>query len=160
LAGGGDHLTIRLNSATQHVSGLSSLLRTLQAAVRDAAQKTEAGAKMLAAQPAPVMGVTVRGGAGRPLELAFHFSGPDGIAIAELDAAAFGAFMSELAAALKITPQRTLWATPLRPLIRSAGDNERMRLFLEDMSRIGGVEISWGGRMVALSEGRVESTSG
>ena len=150
-------LSVRIGSSSLHVSTLSSLLRTLQAAVRDATQGSEAGKRMLAAQPAPVLVVDTVAAAGGPVTLSFRFTGPDGETLHELNSAAFGAFMSGLEAALKVTPQRAMWGRPLRPLVRSAAENERLRLFLEDFVRLGAVTISVGGRRIVIAEGRVES---
>ncbi len=114
---------------------------------------------MLAAQPAPVLEVRVEP-AGAGMTLSFSFTGPDRAVLDELNATAFGAFMSELAAALKVTPQRTLWGTPVRPLVRSAPENERLRLFLDDFVRLGDVTVSAGGGKITVSEGRVEAGEG
>jgi hypothetical protein len=151
-------LTLTTGSSSLHVSALSSLLRTLQAAVRDAAHGAEAGARLLAAQPPPVLEVSVTGVAGEGLTLSFGFLGPDGAPQAELDAVAFPAFMSGLAAALRVSPQRTLWGTPVRPITHTTAENERMRLFLEDLVRLRDVTVSAGERTITISEGRVEAT--
>lgn len=137
-----------------HVSGLSSLLRTFQAAVRDAAHETDAG-RMLSVQPPPVLALRFAHGPGLSIE--FGFVDQAGGGLPDLDRAAFGAFMDALAAALKITPQRSLWGTPARPLVRSAGENERLKLFLEDLLRMGDVQVSCRGRSVAIRDGRIEA---
>lgn len=149
-------LTLGIGSAGLHVSTLSSLLRTLQAAVRDATQGSEAGRRLLAAQPAPVLTVEIPATAGGPLLLSFSFTGPEGGTLHELNTTAFGAFLSGLEAALQVTPQQTMWGRPVRPLIRSAAENERLRLFLEDLVRLGDVTISAGARQIVIREGRVE----
>ncbi len=158
MAGTDNVLTLSVSRATQHVSALSSLLRTLQAAVRDSAQGTAAGQRLLSGQPAPVLEVAVSSGAGSPLTLSFEFNGPGHEPIEELNDAAFGAFMTELATALNVSSQRMLWGTPVRPLARSPVENERMRLFLEDLARIGDVVVSAGGRKITIKDGKVEAT--
>ena len=160
MAEGESHLVLRIESPIHHVSGLSSLLRTLQAAVRDVGQRTDTGARMLQAQPAPMLVVDVESDGRGPLTLSFRFVAPDGATLHELNAAAFGVFMAELAAALKVTPQRSLWGTPVRPLRRSAAENDRLRLFLEDLARLGDVTVSAAGRRIVLSEGKVEAAQG
>lgn len=150
-------LSVRIRASSLHVSTLSSLLRTLQAAVRDAAQGSEAGKRMLAAQPAPVLAVDTAAAAGGPVTLSFRFTDADGGTLHELNGAAFGAFMSGLEAALKVSPQRAMWGRPVRPLVRSAAESERLRLFLEDLVRLGDVTISAGRRQIVIAEGRVES---
>jgi hypothetical protein len=152
----GVELTLHVSSAKQHVSLMSSLLRTLQAAVRDAAQDSEEGRRLLSAQPAPALSVAIATGADSQMTLAFRFEGPAGEHIPGLNETAFGAFMSELAAALKVTPQRTLWGTPVRPLVRSAAEKERLKIFLEDLVRLGDVTVSAGSQRIVISDGRID----
>ncbi|MSQ08680.1 MAG: hypothetical protein EXR57_01835 [Dehalococcoidia bacterium] len=156
MTGSDSRLVLQTGSPRLYVSAFSSLLRTFQAAVRDVGSTTETGKRLLAAQPPPVLEVRVEP-AGAGMTLSFSFTGPDLAVLDELNAAAFGGFMSELAAALKITPQRTLWGTPVRPLVRSAPENERLRLFLDDFVRLGDVTVSAGGRKITVSGGRAEA---
>ena len=151
-------LLLALASPVQQVSLLSSLLRTLQAAVRDAAQGTEQGKKLFAGQRQPILTVTAASDGGQ-LTLSFAFSGeakPD--ELDELGRATFRVFMSEAGLMLKAGPQRTLWGTPARPIAKASAENERMTLFLADLVRLGDVTLTRGGQAIAISDGKVEAS--
>ncbi len=153
----GSPLVLVISSPVQQVSLLSSLLRTLQAAVRDCAQNTEAGRSAFSGQDAPVL-VAATETEDSGLRIAFSFRGPSGSELGEFDRVAFSAFIADMASALKTSPQRTLWGTPVRPLVRASDEGERMRLFLEDLVRLGDVTVAAGENKLVISGGKVEAS--
>ncbi len=161
-------LTLRLGAASQSVSALSSLLRTLQAAAREAAQQTAEGAAAFASGPPPVMTVRLRPGAeASGPELMFAFStGDDGSVVHSVSDAAFGALLDALGELLKSSPILTLWgrgaATGRRRVDRARRSErtgplgERMEQLRAELERLGEVELRYGDRRIRLSSGGVE----
>ncbi len=156
-------LTLRLHSATQQVSSLSSLLRTLQAALRESALSTREGTERFAEPPQPVLLTSVITPPGRDaLELRFFFAQPRSSRVEpELTAAAAGAFLDTLEQTLKAQPQRTLWDVSSRPR-RGGGTgpapSPRIGQLWEDLGRFATVTVSAGGRRITVTGGSVEIT--
>ena len=156
-------LILRLPLTTQPVSLLSSLLRTLQAAVRESALATPLGAQRLVEPPAPVLLASIRGPGGEDgLELRFFFAGPaSSRPELELSETAFAAFMDTLEQTLKAQPQRMLWDVPSRPP-RGAGPGKgpspRIRQMWDDLGRFRNATLSVGARQITVSDGSVEIT--
>jgi len=156
-------LVLRLSSATLLVSSLSSLLRTVQAAVREAVLATPAGAQRFVETPHPVLLTSVRERPGEGgLELHFFFaelasSRPE----PEFSKAAFAAFMDTLEETLKAQPQRMLWDAPSKPprgAGRGQGPSPRIRQMWDDLGRFRNVTLSVGSRQITASGGSVEIT--
>jgi len=158
---GASTLVVKLSPATQLVSALSSLLRTLQAAVRETALATPEGARRFGEAPHPVLLASLgvpAGGDGIELRFSFaeHISSrPE----PEFSKAAFGAFMDRLEGTLKAQPQRMLWDAPSRPPRTgrpSQAASERIRLLWEDLGRFRRVVLSVGTRRITVSGDAVE----
>ena len=152
-------LILRLASATQPASSLSSLLRTLQAAVREAVQATPEGAQRFAEATHPILLTSMREPEGEGgLELRFYFADrASSTRQPELSETAFAAFMDTLGQALKAQPQRMLWDAPSRPP-RGGGPSPRIRQVWDDLGRFKNVTLSVGTRRIAVSGGSVEIT--
>jgi len=152
-------LILRLTSATQPASSLSSLLRTLQAAVREAVQAAPEGAQRFAEATHPILLTSIREPEEKgALELRFYFADhASSTRQPELSETAFAAFMDTLEQALKAQPQRMLWDTPSRPP-RGGGPSPRIRQVWDDLGRFKNVTLSVGARRIAVSGGSVEIT--
>ena len=154
-------LVLRLRPTTQPVSLLSSLLRTLQAAVRETALATPLGAQRFVETPHPVLLTSIRQPAGEDgLELRFFFADPTSSRPEpELSEAAFAAFMDTLEETLKAQPQRTLWDAPSRPPRggrHGKGPSPRIRQMWDDLGRFRNATLSVGTRQITVSDGSVE----
>ena len=152
-------LILRLTSATHPASSLSSLLRTLQAAVREAVQATPEGAQRFAEATHPILLTSIRKPEGESgLELRFHFADhSSSTRQPELSETAFAVFMDTLEQTLKAQPQRMLWDAPSRPP-RGGGPSPRIRQVWNDLGRFNNVTLSVGTRRIAVSGGSVEIT--
>ena len=146
-------LLVSLGAPFQPVSALSSFLRTLQAAVRDAAQAAPEAGRGLAAEPRPVLLVSAASGAGAGFELTFYFANPDtGAALDKTSAAVFQAFFDAIESAVKARPQRTLWGDSARlpsataPQIRPS---PRIEALLDEIRRFRAVVLQHAGRRIA-----------
>lgn len=169
-ATGGDSLVLRLPSSTQSVSAFYSLLRTTQAAAREAAQTTPEGAVAFSASPSPqlVFEIVETGPSGLVIE--FRFSYPSaGHAPHPVSGGAFTAFMAGFSSFIKSSPMRTLWgsvpARPMRPeaSARRSGHepgplDERMEQVMAELERFGDVELQFRETRIQLTSGGVQIT--
>lgn len=158
-----DSLVLRLPSSTQSVSAFHSLLRTTQAAAREAAQSSPEGAAAFASAPAPQLVFEVTDVSGGGLQLEFRFAEPSAEhAPHPVSAMAFEAFLDGLSDYIKSSPMRTLWGNvPTRgerPGQESGPLDERMEQVLSELERLGDVELSSGERRIRLSSGGVDIT--
>ncbi len=152
-AGAASQLILKLSSNVYPVSTLSATLRTLQAAVRDAASRTETGHQITESRPAPTLMTRIDGKDGR-IQLHLFFAAPGGPPLQRVSQDAFCAFMEELAQALKSQPHRTLWGT--RPRAREEQTSRRMKLFLDDVMRLGEVEVAACSRRVRITDAGID----
>ena len=91
------------------VSSLSSLLRVVQAALREEARSNDDTRESFSQQRQPLLIVSTATRQGE-LSLRFSFTDPsDSAPLSQLSARTFGAFMDELSRLLKTLPQRGLW---------------------------------------------------
>ena len=91
------------------VSSLSSLLRVVQAALREEARSNDDTRESFLQQRQPLLIVSTATRQGE-LSLRFSFTDPsDSAPLSQLSARTFGAFMDELSRLLKTLPQRGLW---------------------------------------------------
>jgi len=156
-------LVLRFSLTTQPVSSLSSLLRTVQAAVRETALATPLGAQRFVEAPHPVLLTSIRESAGEDrLELRFFFADPaTSTPEPELSKAAFAAFMDTLEETLKAQPQRMLWDAPARPprgAGHGGGPSPRIQQMWDDLGRFQNVTLNIGARQITVSGGSVEIT--
>ncbi len=153
----GYSLTLRLSSNTCSVSALSSMLRTLQAAIRDAASRSQAAENLSTHQPAPLLMVrTSSQGEALTLSLVFAVGGSE--PLEDVSAAAFSAFMEEISEVLSAQPHMTLWGT--RPKAGGGPASKRMQLFLDDIVRLGEVELEAQGHRVRFTSSGISMGQG
>ncbi len=150
-------LVVSLPGSTLSVSALYSLLRELQAAVRNAGTNTRAWAEFTADRPDPVLQVGTQNEEHGGLRLEFYFANPQTRepldAISELS---FTVFMDDLQDFLKSQRQRTFWGESARPAGSGDASTGRSAQVWTELSRVGVRMISAGTRRIELSEGRVE----
>ena len=109
-----DVLEVRLRSDGVQVSYLSSLLRVVQAALREVAHSVEGPNRRFEQRPQPVL-VLSRLVAGDDLVLGFTFVDPiDGTPLEELSDETFQALLSSFAEFIRGLPQPGLWGGPAR----------------------------------------------
>ena len=145
---------------------MSSLLRVMQAALREAARRTSAGAQSFAEKPEPILMVTATsGGPGEdtPLELALSFvDASTRRPLAELSQAGFDAFLDIVEKLLKSQPRRTLWGQPAglpRGEHSPGGGSEldgRVARAWGELSRFSNVSLELGKRRIDLSAYSIE----
>ena len=91
------------------VSNLSSLLRVLQAALREVARSDDATRQPFLQRPHPVLHLSTQVSE-LDLVLRFTFVDPlDGSPLPQLSSSAFNTFLDEFSRFLKTLPQRGLW---------------------------------------------------
>ncbi len=102
-------LTIEIGLVEVSVSYMSSLLRTLQAAMREVALNTEGAREHMDARPQPSL-VIRRLEADGSVSMSFVFKDPlNGEPMADLSARTFGSFLDRLGSFVMSLPQRSLW---------------------------------------------------
>lgn len=145
-------LTLRIVRGPHHVSTLSSLLRSLQAAVREAAADTDAGAAFRdRSGPSLMAEIDAHPDGGAAVR--FRFVNADGSPAPGVSSSSFAAFLSRVETALATLPQRTLWGTTVRMGGSSPAGSERIRQFLEDLTRLEDASVEIGRRRIELREG-------
>ena len=123
----GQGLEIALGSSALPVSYLSSMLRVVQAALREVARSSEDTHKPFSQQLQPVLLVSTHVAEGN-LVLRFAFADPlDSTPMSGLSAQVFAAFLKRFAEFLKGLPQRGLWGTSVGGVQRQQHESEVAR---------------------------------
>ena len=154
-------LLITVDSSNVPVSSLSSLLRVLQAALREIARGQPDTREQFAQQPQPVLYLSTDG-AEEGLVLRLTFGGAsDSAPMPELSSSIFGAFVEQLGQLIKRMPQRSLWGEPVGgpPVARQAsaveGRLDQVRMELRRLSR---ASVSFDGHTISFEGDRMEIT--
>ena len=109
VTGGASLLEISLDRHNLPVSSLSSLLRVLQAALRELARSSDSTRSLFSEPPHPVLRLSA-GVSDEDLVLSFLFDLPGETApSSELSRTAFGQLMGSFADFIKGLPQKGLW---------------------------------------------------
>jgi hypothetical protein len=153
----GGALEVVLKPASQSVSAMSSLLREVQAALREAARAAPQTASLFEGDQAPLLTVRFESAAGG-VALVFEFVNAASRApLAEVSTAVAKRFIVALEAGLKRRPHRTLWGQPAVPGRRRGGDagrgdalSERAAVVLAELGRVPSASISGGGRRIRI----------
>ena len=148
-------LIMRIGEGAHAVSALSSLLRTMQAAVRECAARTDEGASLFDRHPAPLLTAEFAHDGEAGTRIMLQFCDGTGAPIPELSESAFGAFMRELGVAISAQSQRTLWGASTRPRPPSGDSSSRVHLFLDDLTRLGTAAIVLGDRKIEVRDGSI-----
>ncbi len=161
-----DALILGLPSSTQSVSAFHSLLRTTQAAIREAAQSSPEGAVAFTSSPAPQLVFQVIDTSSEGMVIEFRFAEPSADhAPHSVSQLAFTAFMDGLSTYIKSSPVRTLWGNvpPRGDAARRLGNesaplDDRMEQVVAELERLGDVSLQLGERRISLTRGGVEIT--
>ncbi len=151
-------LAVRLDFSTLSVSYLSSLLRVLQAAIREVARSVEDGRDRFDQLPQPVLVICqLEGGDDLILHLVFMDADGGGLHT-ELSSTVFGAFMDELGEFIRGLPQPGLWGRPaLRPPEPDALElSKRMDQVYRELHRSSKSAISFRGHTIEIEGDRLE----
>ncbi len=159
-------LVMKLASSTQSVSAFHSLLRTTQAAAREAAQSSPEGAAAFAESPGPQLVFEVISASSDGLQIEFRFASPSADHSPHpISAVAFTAFFDGLSDYIKSSPIRTLWGNvptrgeaARRPGHETGPMDERMEQVVAELERLGDVEIRFAERQILLTRGGVQIT--
>ncbi|MBI4306141.1 MAG: hypothetical protein HY678_07450 [Chloroflexi bacterium] len=154
-------LTITLRSAVQSVSALSSLLREVQAALREAGRLVPESAHRFETEQPPVLTVgieMINGGLALSFEFADALSRTPAPAIS---IAASRRLVAALEAELKRRPQRTLWGQHAASARRRATEQrdplaDRASSVLEELARVQSASVAVEGRRIEISGETVE----
>ncbi len=151
-------LTVTLDFSVLSVSYLSSLLRILQASLREVARSIDDVRGRFDELPQPVLVVCQLDG-GDDLTLQLVFTDADsGGPLTELSATVFGAFMDELGEFIRGLPQPGLWGrAALSPPEPDAPElSKRMDQVYREMHRSSKSAISFRGHTIEIEGDRLE----
>ena len=159
-ASGRVELRLVLDDGPLGVSAMSSLLRVVQAAVRESARADSAARGLFEEPIAPSLYVTFSAGEGGSSELRFYFEMPDGSDLAaEAASNAFAAFITDLADRVKGLQQPGLWGGAVGGARRLEAESDvarRMGEVYAELRRLPRSVLSFGGREICVDGERVE----
>ena len=154
-------LAIQVSAGNLRVSYVSSLLRVVQAALREVARGEEHTRAQFDRRPQPVL-VLSRLIIDGDLRLQFTFADPtDSTPLEELSAKAFGAFLDRFSEYVRSLPQPSLWGgaafrPPRRPFESEL--SRRMDQVYREIRRSPRATIRFGGRVIEIEGDRMETT--
>lgn len=152
-------LHITLDSHDLPVSYVSSMLRVLQAAVREVARGVTDSRALFAGQPQPVLMLSTSVDVRELKSKVFFADSVDSTPMLELSAQAFDPFMAHFANLLKMIPQPGLWGPISRRQSRDQFETEtehrldELRVELRHFSR---ATISFGNRSISFDGDQLE----
>lgn len=152
-------LLIVLDSDGLPVSSVSSMLRVLQAAVREVARGQDETRSRFEGHSQPVLTLST-GTDGGDLNLRLSFADPaDAAPMAELSAQAFDPFMTQFANLLKAVPQPGLWG----PISRRSGPRQfeteadrRLDELRAELRRFSRATLRFGDRSISFHGDQLE----
>ena len=151
-------LTIEIAEGTVSVSYMSSLLRVVQAALREVALDTDGAREHFESRPQPLLAMPALAG-GDSIAMSFVFVDPrDDNPMDELSAATFGSFLDRLQAYVTSLPQPSLFGGASRRPSREAdteGDRRMDQVYAE-LRRASRVTLRHGGRSLVIEGDRLE----
>ena len=151
-------LTIEIAEGSVSVSYMSSLLRVVQAALREVALDTDGAREHFEKRPQPLLAMPALAG-GDSIAMSFVFVDPqDGSPMGELSAATFGSFLDRLQAYVTSLPQPSLFGGASRRPPREADSevDRRMDQVYAELRRASRVTLRHGGRSLAFEGDRLE----
>ena len=152
-------LEIALDPTRVTVSAMSSLLRVVQAAIREVARNDVDAGAFFARRPEPVL---ILSGlfCDRDLVLRFAFADPvDGTPDHEVSAQAFRAFLQEFTSFMRGMAQPSLWGFTTRRSSKQGDESEltkRMDQVRLELRRFRGARLSFGGQSVRIEGDQME----
>ena len=154
-----DQLAITLNSAHMSVSYLSSLLRVLQATLREVAMSNDGTRRQLDQRPRTILmlsGFTVDG----DVTLLFTFADSrDSTPLRQLSSQIFDAFFDRFSEFVKGLPQPGLWGSAARRSPRRASESTvvgRMDQMHRELRRSTKAAMRFRGRSIEIEGDRME----
>ena len=155
-------LSLCLLGAAQPVSAVSSILRTLQAAIRDAAHTRPQVLAALQTRPLPILLVFPTSLSKSDKAIAFNlcFADPNTqTPISEISIAVFRSFMDAMDLAIKTMPQQTLWGHAVRlPGTTDTSPSRRIAALLAELGRFPYAIIKFDNRRVTAHNGLLETS--
>lgn len=154
-----DVLEIALDPTRVTVSAMSSLLRVVQAAIREVARNDADARELFARRPEPVL-ILSGLSCDRHLVLRFAFADPaDGTPDHEVSSQAFRAFVQEFTAFMRAMAQPTLWGFTARRSSKRGDESElskRMNQVRLELGRFRSARLSLGGQSVRIEGDQME----
>ena len=151
-------LSIEIAGGAVSVSYMSSLLRVVQAALREVALDTGGAREHFEGRPQPLLAMPALAG-GDSIAMSFAFVDPqDGSPMEGLSAATFGSFLDRLQAHVTSLPQPSLFGGASRRPAQEAGSEveRRMDQVYAELRRSSKVTLRHGGRSLAFERDRLE----
>ena len=156
---GPERLELALDTTDLPVSNLSSILRVLQATLREVARNTEETRERCASRPRPVLRLSIRETHGE-MVMGFHFAdSSDSAAMAQLSERVFADFVDRLGQFIKRLPQRGLWGESLAGSKPRSYDSELDRRFDElrmELRWLPKAKLTFAGQTISIEGDHVE----
>ena len=145
-------LTLTLHEAPFKVSNLSSLFRSLQAAVRETAAAGEPVESLFSNQQGPFLVTEVSNSSNGELVLSIWFADRENAPLTERSDETFTRSLAELERTILRGSQHTFWGAPAyRSEVHD--DDSRMLRFIAILRSFRSATIAYGGRAVVLRDG-------
>jgi len=154
-------LSIQLHQEKTTVSYLSSLLRVLQAAIREVARGNDITRQMLDESPQPQL-ILSKMGVDEGLTLFLTFALPlDSTPLDELSSQTFDSFLRSFAEFVKRLPQPSLWGGAAPGMSHGGLDLEsqldrRLDQVYRELRRSNSTTVNFGGRTIEIEGDRME----
>ena len=152
-------LELALDSNHLPVSYFSSLLRVVQAALREVARNDDSTRQPFIQQPQPVLLLTASV-ADDDLVMRFHFTDPlDSTPLTELSAQTFRSFVEQFGDYLKTLPQPGLWGDAIGGMQTRRHRSEierRMDQLRLELRRFPKAKIGFEEHSISIEAGRIE----
>ena len=151
-------LSIEIAEGSVSVSYMSSLLRVVQAALREVALNTEGAREHFESRPQPLLAMPALAG-GDSITMSFVFVDPqDDSPMETLSAATFDSFLDRLQAYVTSLPQPSLWGGASRRPPRDADSevDRRMDQVYAELRRAAKVTLRLRGRSLEFEGDRLE----
>lgn len=143
MSSGNDHkLRVRLGNAPHKVSALSSLFRSLQAAVRETAVAGAPIDSMFSNQEGPFLLAEVESKTNENITFALWFADRDNNPLEQTSVKVFSRAMNELEQCVNRGSQHTFWGSPATA-IRIDQTDDRMARFIANLRVIGAATVSF-----------------
>ena len=147
-----EKLTLTLHDPPFKVSNLSSLFRSLQAAVRETAAAGEPVESLFSNQQGPFLVTDVANGTDGELTMSLWFVDRDNRPLTDRSEETFVSAISELERTILRGSQHTFWGAPAYQT-EIHEDDSRMLRFIAVLRAFRSATISYDGRSVVLRDG-------
>lgn len=145
-------LTLTLHDPPFKVSNLSSLFRSLQAAVRETAAAGEPVESLFSNQQGPFLVTDIAHGESDDLVLSMWFADRENAPLEERSVETFNRTMTELESTILRGSQHTFWGTPAYQS-ELHNDDSRMLRFIAVLRAFRSATITYDDRTIVLRDG-------